>query len=123
MAFLGIGVAMPMIAQGTARGIAVGNLRRAAALPELPTVGETFPGFQADNWYAILAPLGTPDAVVQRLHQAGVAAVRTPQVAQLLREGGTEPAPSESPAAFAAMLRENTERWRQSVRAAGFRPE
>jgi len=119
MAFLGIGLVMPMIRQGAVRGVAVGNRRRAAALPDLPTVGETFPGFQADNWYGILAPAGTPRPVVDRLHHAAVAAVRTPQVARLLVEGGTEPAPSESPAAFEEMLREDAERWRQSVRAAG----
>jgi tripartite-type tricarboxylate transporter receptor subunit TctC len=123
MAFLGIGVAMPLIGQGTARGLAVGNLRRASALPDLPTVGETFPGFQADNWYAIFAPAGTPAAVVERLHRDAAEAVRTPQVERLLREGGTEPAPSESTATFLSMLHEDTERWRQSVRAAQFRVE
>jgi tripartite-type tricarboxylate transporter receptor subunit TctC len=123
MAFLGIGVAIPLINQGNARGLAVGNLRRATALPDLPTVGETYPGFQADNWYAIFAPAGTPAAVVERLHHAAVEAVRTPQVERVLREGGTEPTPSEGPAAFLSSLREDTERWRQSVRAAGFRPE
>jgi tripartite-type tricarboxylate transporter receptor subunit TctC len=122
-AFLGIGVALPLIAQGTARGLAVGNARRAAALPTLPTVGETFPGFQADNWYAIFAPAGTPAPIVQRVHRDAGEAVRTPSVTRLLTEGGTEPSPSESPAAFVAMLREDTERWRHSVRAAGLRPE
>jgi tripartite-type tricarboxylate transporter receptor subunit TctC len=123
LAFLGIGVAMPLVQQGNARGIAVGNLRRAAAMPDLPTVGETFPGFQADNWYAIFVPAGTPQPIVDRLHQAAVEAVRTPQVARVLADGGTEPSPSESPAAFQAALREDTERWRASVRAAGLRPE
>jgi tripartite-type tricarboxylate transporter receptor subunit TctC len=122
-AFLGIGVALPLIAQGTARGLAVGNARRAAALPTLPTVGETFPGFQADNWYAIFAPAGTPAPIVERVHRDAGEAVRTPSVTRLLTEGGTEPSPSERPAAFVAMLREDTERWRHSVRAAGLRPE
>jgi tripartite-type tricarboxylate transporter receptor subunit TctC len=123
MAFLGIGVALPLIRQGTARGLAVGNLRRAEALPELPTVGESYPGFSADNWYGILGPTGMPRPVVERLHQAAVAAVNTPQVVHILTEAGAEPAPSESSAAFAAMLAEDLELWRQSVRAAGLRPE
>jgi tripartite-type tricarboxylate transporter receptor subunit TctC len=123
MAFLGIGVSLPLVQQSSARGIAVGNLRRAAALPEVPTVAETYPGFQADNWYGILGPAGMPPPVVGRLHAAGVATVRTPAVTRALLEAGTEPELSESSAAFAAMFREDLERWRESVRAAQLRPE
>jgi tripartite-type tricarboxylate transporter receptor subunit TctC len=123
MAFLGIGVALPLVQQGTARGLAVGNLRRAAALPATPTVGETYPGFSADNWYGILGPAGMAAPVVARLHQAAVAAVKTPQVTRILLEGGAEPSVSDSPAAFATMFAEDLERWRQSVQAAGLRPD
>jgi tripartite-type tricarboxylate transporter receptor subunit TctC len=122
-AFLGIGVSLPLVQQGSARGTAVGNLRRAAALPEVPTVAETYPDFQADNWYGILGPAGMPPPVVGRLHAAGVAAVRTPAVTRALLEAGTEPELSDNPAAFAAMFREDLERWRESVRAAQLRPE
>jgi tripartite-type tricarboxylate transporter receptor subunit TctC len=123
MAFLGIGVALPLVQQGTAHGLAVGNLRRAAALPDIPTVGEAYPGFSADNWYGILGPIGIPAPVVARLYQAAVAAVKTPQVTRVLLEGGAEPSVSESPAAFAAMFAEDLVRWRQSVQAAGLRPD
>jgi tripartite-type tricarboxylate transporter receptor subunit TctC len=123
MAFLGIGVALPLVQQGTARGLAVGNLRRAAALPDTPTVGETYPGFSADNWYGILGPAGMAAPVVARLHEAAVAAVKTPQVTRILLEGGAEPSVSDSPTAFATMFAEDLERWRQSVQAAGLRPD
>jgi tripartite-type tricarboxylate transporter receptor subunit TctC len=123
LSFTGIGVVIPLMREGQLKGIAVGNARRASALPDLPTVGETYPGFQADNWYSILAPAGTPAAVVDKLHRAAVAAVNTPQVTRILLSGGTEPAPSESPAAFAQFFREDLERWRQAVRAAGLRPD
>jgi tripartite-type tricarboxylate transporter receptor subunit TctC len=123
MAFMGIGVALPLLAQGSARGLAVGNLRRASALPDLPTVGESYPGFSADNWYGLVGPVGLPAPIVAKLHQAAAAAVRTPAVARLLLDAGTEPAPSDSPAAFGAMWREDLERWRDSVRAAGLRPD
>lgn len=123
MAFLGIGVALPLVQQGTARGLAVGNLRRAAALPDLPTVGETYPGFSADNWYGILGPARMAAPVVARLYDAATAAVRTTQVSRILVEGGAEPMISESPAAFAAMFAEDLQRWRQSVQAAGLRPD
>jgi tripartite-type tricarboxylate transporter receptor subunit TctC len=123
MAFFGIGVALPLVQRGDARALAVGNLRRATALPDVPTVAETYPGFQADNWYGILAPLNTPRPVVDRLHQAAVAAMRTPSVARMMAEAGNEVAPSESPDAFTAMMAEDLERWRESVRAARLRPE
>jgi tripartite-type tricarboxylate transporter receptor subunit TctC len=123
MGFLGIGVALPLIRNGQGRGIAVGNARRASALPDLPTVAETYPGFQADNWYAILAPAGTPQPIVAKLHRAAVTAVKTPEITSILRNGGTEPAPSESPAEFAKFFLEDLERWRESVRAAGLKPE
>ncbi len=123
MAFLGIGVALPLVQQGNARGIAVGNARRATALPDLPTIAETYPGFQADNWYALFAPAGTPAPIIAHLHRTAGEAVRTPQVTRVLVEGGTEPAPSESPSAFLSMLQEDTERWRQSVRSAALRAE
>ncbi|WP_170984773.1 tripartite tricarboxylate transporter substrate binding protein [Roseomonas sp. AR75] len=123
MGFMGISVALPLIRNGQARGIAVGNARRATALPDLPTVAETYPGFQADNWYAILAPAGTPAPILEKLRKAAVAAVEDPQVSQILRNGGTEPAPSESPAAASAMFLEDLERWREAVRAAGLRSD
>jgi len=123
MAFFGIGVALPLVQRGDARALAVGNLRRATALPDVPTVAETYPGFQADNWYGILAPLNTPRPVVEKLHQAAVAAMRTPSVARMMAEAGNEVSPSESPEAFAAMMAEDLERWRDSVRAARLRPE
>ena len=122
MAFLGIGVALPLVQQGQARALAVGNLKRATALPEVPTVAETYPGFQADNWYGILAPHGTPRPVVERLFREAVAAVRTPAVTRAMLEAGNEPAPSDSPEAFAAMMAEDLERWRASVRAARLQP-
>jgi tripartite-type tricarboxylate transporter receptor subunit TctC len=121
MAFTGIGVASRLMREGKVRGLVVGNARRASGLPELPTVGETYPGFQADNWYGLLAPAGTPAPIVQKLHGVAVAAVNAPEVRRVLESGGVEPAPSESPAAFAEMFLEDLERWRQSVRAAGLR--
>jgi tripartite-type tricarboxylate transporter receptor subunit TctC len=123
MAFTGIGVASRLMREGKVRGLALGNARRSSALPDVPTVGETYPGFQADNWYGLLAPAGTPPAIVQKLHGAAVAAVTTPAVTQMLLNGGVEPEPSESPAAFTRMFLEDLERWRAAVQAAGLRPD
>jgi tripartite-type tricarboxylate transporter receptor subunit TctC len=122
MAFLGIGVSLPLVRQGTAKGIAVGNARRATALPELPTVADTYSGFQADNWYGLFVPRGTPQPVIARLYQTAVKAMETESVRQVLTNAGNEPTISESPAAFGAMIEEDLERWRESVRAAGLRP-
>jgi tripartite-type tricarboxylate transporter receptor subunit TctC len=123
MGFLGIGVALPLIRNEQARAITVGNARRASALPDVPTVAETYPGFQADNWYAILAPAGTPQPILDKVHRAAVRAVETPSIERILRDAGTEPAPSGSPAACARMFLEDLERWREAVHAAGLKPE
>ncbi|HEV7264785.1 MAG TPA: tripartite tricarboxylate transporter substrate binding protein [Falsiroseomonas sp.] len=119
MAFTGIGVASRLMREGKVRGLALGNARRSPVLPDVPTVGETYAGFQADNWYGLLAPAGTPQPIVQKLHATAVAAVNSPEVSRLLRNGGVEPEPSASPAAFAQMMLEDLERWRLAVRAAG----
>ncbi|WP_372621104.1 Bug family tripartite tricarboxylate transporter substrate binding protein [Falsiroseomonas sp.] len=119
MAFTGIGVASRLMREGKVRGLALGNARRSPALPDVPTVGETYAGFQADNWYGLLAPTGTPQPIVQKLHATAVAAVNSPEVRRVLESGGVEPAPSESPAAFAEMFLEDLERWRRAVRVAG----
>jgi tripartite-type tricarboxylate transporter receptor subunit TctC len=123
MAFIGVAAALPHVRSGAIRALAVGNPRRARALPEVPTVADTLPGFQADNWYAILAPAQMPRAVAARLHRALAAVLAEPQLAHVLTDAGYEPAPSESPEALAAMMREDLGRWAEAVRAAGLRPD
>jgi tripartite-type tricarboxylate transporter receptor subunit TctC len=110
----------PQIAGGTVRPIAIAGPRRNAAIPDLPTTGEAgFPDIQAATWYALLATGGTPPDRVARLHAALNATIADPEIRRRLEDGGIDVEPSESPAAFAAFVRGDHERWAPVVRRAG----
>lgn len=123
MAFLGIGVSLPLIRDGKVTPIVVGNLKRATALPDVPALAETYPGFQSDNWSGVLGPPGMSVDLIQLLHDRIVQAVDSGLVQRVLKDAGTEPTTSASPEAFREFLREDFARWGEAVRAAGLRPE
>ena len=60
--------ALPMAKEGKIRALAVTTAKRSAAAPDIPTVGESLPGFEATTWFALFAPVGTPKAVIERLN-------------------------------------------------------
>lgn len=110
----------PQIAAGTVRPLAIAGPRRNAAIPDLPTTGEAgFPDIQAATWYALLATGGTPPDRIARLHAALSATLADPEIRRKLEEGGIDVEPSETPAAFAAFVRSDHERWAPVVRRAG----
>jgi tripartite-type tricarboxylate transporter receptor subunit TctC len=97
--------ALPHLASGRLRGIAVTSPRRLAFLPETPTVAESgVPDFRASNAYNLVAPGGTPRATVQALNRAVSAGLNTPAMVKRLTAEGTEPAPPASPDEFKAMM-------------------
>lgn len=108
------------IADGKMRAIAVVGESRSIMLPDLPTaIEQGFPGMSADNWYAIVVPAGTPQAVVDKLHAAALGATNAPEVKEKLAKIGSETLPMASPANFPAFLRKELDRWGGVVRAAG----
>ena len=110
----------PQIAAGTVRPLAIAGPRRNAAIPDLPTTGEAgFPDIQAATWYALLATGGSPPDRVARLHAALNATLADPEIRRKLEDGGIDVEPSETPAAFAAFVRGDHERWAPIVRRAG----
>lgn len=116
-----ISTAVPQVKAGKARALAVTGLKRAAVLPEVPTVAETgLAGYEATAWYGYVAPAATPRSIVERLHQATVAVLAQPEVQEALAKSGIEPAPS-SPETFAAYIRSETAKWSKVIRAAGIR--
>ena len=115
-----ISTAVPQVKAGRARAIAVTGNKRSVALPDTPTVAETFPGYEALNWYGYVVPAGTPAAIVQRLHKATVAVLNDASVKKALIDRGIETAPS-SPAAFGAYIRSETRKWRPVIEAAGMK--
>ncbi|MFM8588731.1 MAG: Bug family tripartite tricarboxylate transporter substrate binding protein, partial [Limnohabitans sp.] len=82
--------ALPMAREGKIRAIAVTTAKRSAAAPEIPTVAETIPGFEATTWFAVFAPAGTPKPVVDRLNAEVLRVFRLPEVAERLKTLGLE---------------------------------
>ena len=116
-----ISTAVPQVKAGKARALAVTGSRRAAALPDVPTVAEAaLKGYEATNWYGYVVPAATPRAIVERLHKATVAVLEMPDVKQGLLDQGIEAAPS-SPERFAAYIQSETGKWTKVIKAAGIK--
>jgi tripartite-type tricarboxylate transporter receptor subunit TctC len=110
------------IRTGRLRALAVTTAARAEMLPEFPVVGDVVPGYEASQWYGISAPKNTPAEIVDRLNREINAAIADPKMKTRLAAIGGEPLPG-SPAAFGALIAEETEKWGKVVRAAGIKPE
>jgi tripartite-type tricarboxylate transporter receptor subunit TctC len=115
--FTGTPAVLPHIRSGRLRALAVSSPQRIAALPEVPTVAESgYPGFEADQWYGIVAPAGTPPAVVARLNAEINKALALPEVAQQLAAEGAVPVPGP-PQAFGELIAREIPRWREVIQA------
>ncbi len=114
--------ALPMIAEGRMVPLAIGSARRSALLPELPSLGESFPGLTSVNWYGVFAPAATPPGLVARINADMAMAVRRPVVADRLLAQGIFPAagPAED---FGREVAAEVAEWAEVARAAGIRPE
>ena len=121
--FTGAPALLPHIRSGRLRALAVSSSARLSQLPEVPTVAESgYPGFDADQWYGLVAPAGTPAERVARLNAAVNQALAMPEVAQQLATEGALPNPA-TPQAFAALIEREIPRWREVVRAGNVRPD
>jgi tripartite-type tricarboxylate transporter receptor subunit TctC len=110
------------IASGQLRALAVTTASRAKVLPQLPTIADTVPGYEASQWYGLSAPKQTPADIVDKLNREINAALADPAMLARLAAIGGEPLPG-SPATFAALIAAETEKWAKVVRAAGLKPE
>ncbi len=111
------------IAAGRLRGLAVAGARRAAALPDLPTLAEAgLPGYLVTQYHGIVAPAATPAPMVAQLNAALNRAMARPEIRDRLVNLGAEPSPT-TPEAFAAFVREEIPRWADLVRLSGARVE
>jgi tripartite-type tricarboxylate transporter receptor subunit TctC len=117
-AFLNFAGALAQMEAGRLRAIAVSTERRSGALPNLPTVAETLPGFEVNSWYGLMAPAQTPPAIVERLYRETAAALRTPDVAALLRGQGFD-IEATTPAEYAVKIASDLQRWGALARATG----
>ncbi|MBX9905119.1 MAG: tripartite tricarboxylate transporter substrate binding protein [Burkholderiales bacterium] len=107
------------IKAGKIRALAVSTAKRSGLLPELPTVSEAgLKGFEANNWYGLLAPAKTPPAVIARLNKEAIAVLNMPDVKDLLFKQGLDVAPS-TPEAFGAYIKSEKAQWEKVIKAAG----
>jgi len=119
----GMSAVMPHIKAGRLRPLAVTGARRSPAVPEVPTIAESgFPNFEATAWYGVLAPAGTPPAIVTRLNTEILRALKLPDVKERLEYVGFEIVGS-TPAAFGAYIKSEIIKWAPVVKAAGVKPE
>ena len=110
------------IKEGRLRALAVTTAARSDALPDVPTVAETVPGYEASSWSGVCAPSGTPAEIVAMLNQEINAALTDPTIkARLASIGST--AITGGPAEFATFLSEETDKWGKVVRAANVKAE
>lgn len=93
VAFMAVPSVLPHLRSGRLIALAVGGHKRSPLLPEVPTVGETVPGFEYAAWYGLFAPTGTPAAVVQKVYADVVQALGTPELQRVLTAEGSEPSP------------------------------
>ena len=110
------------IKEGRLRALAVTTAARSDALPDVPTVAATVPGYEASSWSGVCAPSGTPPAIVEMLNKEINTALTDPKIkARLASMGST--AITGGPAEFAAFLSEETDKWGKVVRAANIKAE
>jgi tripartite-type tricarboxylate transporter receptor subunit TctC len=107
---------------GRLRALAVTTGSRAEVLPDLPTVGDSVPGYEASQWYGVGAPKGTPAEIVNKLNKEINAAFAEPRMKARFAEIGGE-ALAGSPSEFAMFIAEETEKWAKVVKFAGMKPE
>jgi tripartite-type tricarboxylate transporter receptor subunit TctC len=111
---------MPHVRSGKARALAVTTPKRSSALPETPTMNSIYPGFEADNWYAMFFPKGTPKPIIARLNAEIRKAIETPEVKAFFPREALDPVAS-GPEELSALLRREVEKYAKVIRAANIR--
>jgi tripartite-type tricarboxylate transporter receptor subunit TctC len=115
-------VAIPQMQGGTLRGIGVTSAKRNELLPELPALAEAMPGFESTIWYGLLAPAGTPAAIVNKVHDETEKFLNMPETKKRLADVGVIVAP-QTPAEFDSFIKSEIVRWGEACRAAGIEPQ
>ncbi len=111
------------VRDGRLRALGVTTAKRSPILPEIPTIAEAaLPGYEAAQWYGVLAPAGTPREIVTKLHAAIVRALQDATIRERFLADGAEPVGS-SPDEFAAYMRAETAKWAKVIKAAGIKTE
>jgi len=122
MRFAGALAVLPYVKQGRVKPIGVASLRKSQVMPDVPTLASVYPGFDADNWYAMFVPAATPKDIVSKLHSEIVKVLNTADMRDVIRKDGAEPVGS-SPEELAAYFRREVEKYAKVIRAANVQVE
>ena len=120
--FEGTAVAVPQINAGRMRALAVMGSKRSAGLPNVPSIAEELPGFDAPGWVGVMVPAGTPQPIIDRLNKEFNAALASPDVRQKIAGMLLDPA-GDSPQEFGAFIRSQSERWGKLIRESNIKVE
>ncbi|MEI9803980.1 MAG: tripartite tricarboxylate transporter substrate binding protein [Pseudolabrys sp.] len=121
MTFANLVAVLPQAKSGQVRALAVTGAKRSSAAPDVPTMAEAgLPGYEFASWFGVLAPAGTPPAIIKKLNTEIVKALRSPEISARLSEEGAELI-AGSPEAFDAYLKSETAKWGKVIKAAGIK--
>jgi len=108
---------------GKLRVLAVSSARRFPLLPEVPTIGETLPGFSAGGWSALVAPAATPPEILHRINRAADQAVRDPEYVQRILSFGLTVDGAGTLESIAGFIRSERDKWGKVIREVGIKPQ
>ncbi|MDB5990173.1 MAG: Tricarboxylate transport protein TctC [Herbaspirillum sp.] len=108
---------LPYVKAGQLRALGMTGLKRASMAPDIPTIADTLPGYEISTWYGILAPAGTPPAIINRLHDEFLKVSQMPDVKQKLLDMGLDIEIS-SPASFGALITKEMAKWANVMKIA-----
>jgi tripartite-type tricarboxylate transporter receptor subunit TctC len=121
MSFANIVNVVPLAREGKLRALAITSIKRSRLAPDLPTMAESgFPGFEAVPWFGLVAPAGTPQDVLDKLHAETVKALAAPELRKKFDELGLEPV-GNTPAEFTEVIRRETPEWAKLIKDAGIK--
>ena len=122
MGFINISIAKPHLDSGQLRALGVTTLSRAAIFPNIPAMAERLPDFEVNPWWGLMAPFGTPQAVIDRIALEATKILKKADIAERFRQNGLEPE-GTTPAMFAQKVASDTVKWRQLVQTNNIKPE
>ena len=118
MGFPAVTSARPHVVAGKMRALAVTTKRKSSVFPELPTLDAMYPGFDIDNWFALWAPTGTPQAIISQLHAEAVKGLQHQDMKNFMQREGAEPVGNSS-AEFAAHINREIEKYARIIKLSG----
>ena len=117
LAFDNITLAWPQVKSGAIRALGVTSRERSATAPDVPTIADTLPGFEATSWHGVFAPAGTPKPIVDKLSAEVKRIFEAPEIQKTLTEVGAVASPM-TPEQFAAFIAGERDKWQEVVKAA-----